>query len=178
MIAHLDMHLLDLFQNALASEASEVSVVVRRAKADDRLTLAVSDNGMGMDEETLQEIERGPFSGKRPGGIGLGIPLLRQTAEHCDGTFRIESRRGRGTTVTASFRLGHIDLPTFDDLAETFVIMLVTSDGRRVDIRYETDESTFAVSTEILARHLDGLPLSNPDVVAFLRAYIAESVDC
>ena len=176
MIAYLDMHLLDLFQNALASGASEIDVLVQRETACDRLTLAVSDNGGGMDEEKLQAVERGLFSAKGAGHAGLGIPFLKQTAEHCAGAFRIESHRGRGTTVTASFRLGHIDLPAFDDLVETLVVMLVTNDGRRVCIRYESDESSFRVDTEVLAEYLDGLPAGDPDVIGFLRAYIGERI--
>jgi len=176
MIQSLDMHLLDLYQNALASAASRISVLVRCDTKHERLTLAVSDNGDGMDEATLAAVERGHLSANGAGAVGLGLPLLRQTAEHCGGTFRIESQRGGGTTVTASFHLGHIDLPTFEDLAETLVGMLVTSDGRRVDIRYESNRSSFCLSTELLARYADGLRLSDPEVIGFLRAYIAERI--
>jgi hypothetical protein len=176
MIAHLDMHLLDLYQNALASGASEIDVLVRCETQRDRLTLGVSDDGKGMDEEALRAAERGFLSSKCGGYVGLGIPLLRQTAEHCDGAFYIKSEPGRGTAVKASFRLGHIDLPPFDDLAETFVVMLVTNDGRRVRVRYENDGMSFDLDTAVLAEYLDGLPLGDPDVIEFLRAYIGERI--
>jgi hypothetical protein len=103
----------------------------------------------------------------------LGIPLLRETAEHCGGAFAIVSRPGEGTTVTASFQRSHIDLPPFGDLSGTLLALLVASDHRRVRILCDGG-SGFEVDTAELATWLDDVPLGHPDVIGFLRAYLRE----
>ncbi len=173
MIEYLDMHLLDLFQNALASGASEIEVTVDEGD-DGFLRWKVSDNGAGMDNETLAAVERGFFSSKSEKRVGLGIPLLRAVAEHCGGCFRIESASGRGTTVSASFRSDHIDLPPFDDLGETFLAMLVASTGPRVRIDAHVGGKNVDVDTAELAEALGDVPLGHPDVIGFLRSYLRE----
>jgi hypothetical protein len=175
MIEYLDMHLLDLFQNALASRPSEIGVAVEYS--DDWLLVRVSDDGAGMDPETLAAVERGFYSSKCDKCVGLGLPLLREVAEHCDGAFRIESAPGRGTTVTASFRRSHIDLPPFDDLAETFLSMLVTGEGPRVRVQYAYNGAELDLDTEELRETLGDVPLGHPDVIGFLRCYLREGIN-
>ncbi len=173
MIEFLDMHLLDLFQNSLASGASEIHVTMDEG-TDGYLRLSVVDDGVGMDEETLAAVEEGFFSSKSERSVGLGIPLLRAVAEHCDGSFRIESAPGKGTTVSATLRRGHIDLPPFDDLVETFLTMLVASQGARVRIHCSLGATCVDVDTAEMGRVLGEVPLTHPDVIGFLRTYLAE----
>jgi anti-sigma regulatory factor (Ser/Thr protein kinase) len=174
MIEELDMHLLDLVQNAYSADSTKVDVRLICDQAVDRLTMSVADNGKGMDEQTLDVVRRGYFSSKLEQSVGLGIPLLRETAQHCDGRFTIDSRLGEGTTVTAEFRRSHIDLPPFGDLAATFLNIVVTADARYVRIMYRCDGNKLELDTAGL---LGELPLQHPEVIRFLKAYIAERVN-
>jgi anti-sigma regulatory factor (Ser/Thr protein kinase) len=176
MIEELDMHLLDLVQNAFTAGASEVEVRVRCDAQTDRLTLEVSDNGRGMDEPTLQAVRRGYYSSKSSKSVGLGIPLLRETAEHCNGRFLIESRVGKGTTVVAEFQMSHMDLPPFGDLAATFLAMLVTTDASSVRINYRCDGRALDIDTASMSDLLGDVPLQHPEVVQFLKGYIQERI--
>jgi hypothetical protein len=173
MIESLDMHILDLFQNALASGASLVSVTVTDRREEDRLALEFCDNGRGMDAETLAAVERGYYSSKCDKCVGLGIPLLRATAEHCGGRFEIQTRLGKGTTVTATFQRSHMDLPPFGDLVETFLSLLVTSGDCRVRLVCDC-ENGFELDTDELALQLGNVPRSHPEVIGFLRDFLAE----
>jgi anti-sigma regulatory factor (Ser/Thr protein kinase) len=175
MIEELDMHLMDLVQNAYASGASRIDVKLVCDDAE-QLVMQVADNGKGMDERTLEAVQRGYFSSKSPESVGLGIPLLRETAEHCNGRFRIESRPDTGTTVLAEFQRNHIDRPPFGDLASTFLNILVTAGARYVRITYRCDEDELEIDTEALSDLLGELPLQHPDVIRFLRAYIDERI--
>jgi len=170
------MHLLDLVQNAYSADSTRVDVAVLCDKTADRLTIRVADDGKGMDEGTLQAIDRGFFSSKCDACVGLGIPLLRQTATHCDGRFEIESAPTSGTAVTAEFRRSHVDLPPFGDLAATFLEILVTAEGRRVSITYRCDEEELEIDTATLSDLLGDVSLQHPEVVRFLQAYIRERV--
>ena len=40
--------------------------------------------------------------------VGLGIPLLKQSAEMAGGELRLDSEPGKGTKIQASFKVDHI----------------------------------------------------------------------
>jgi anti-sigma regulatory factor (Ser/Thr protein kinase) len=176
MIEELDMHLLDLVQNAFSANSTRVEVQVICDESTDRLTMSVEDNGKGMDERTLETVQRGYYSSKSEQSVGLGIPLLRETAQHCDGRFVIESQLGSGTKVSAEFRRSHIDLPPFGDLAATFLNIIVTAEARYVRISYQCEGNELELDTTALSELLGDLSFQHPEVLRFLKAYIAERV--
>ncbi|RYG87260.1 MAG: response regulator, partial [Alphaproteobacteria bacterium] len=64
------------------------------------IELAVSDSGIGMDEETLRRAMEPFFTTKPVGqGTGLGLAQIYGSARQAGGTVRIESVRGVGTAV-------------------------------------------------------------------------------
>ncbi len=72
-----------------------------RCDADgERLTVAIADNGCGMDDQLCQRAGELFFT-TRPGrGLGLGLPLSKQIlVRHHGGDLRYESEPGVGTTV-------------------------------------------------------------------------------
>lgn len=75
------------------SNADRVSVYLR--KADNIIELAVEDNGSGFDIEGLPSIE-GPEA-------GFGIASMKERTELSGGVFSIESSKGAGTTIQASW---------------------------------------------------------------------------
>ncbi|MFN3955067.1 MAG: PAS domain S-box protein [Pararhodobacter sp.] len=75
-----------------------------------RLTLRVSDTGLGMNDEQLarafEEFEQADSSvTRRFGGTGLGLPIVRRLVVLMGGTIEMESAPARGTTVTVRLPL-------------------------------------------------------------------------
>ena len=105
-----------------------------------------------MDAATLKQVlaRRWSSKKKRRKPVGLGLALLRQTSEMCDGNFHVWSAPGRGTSVTASMRLSHIDRPPLGDLSAT--ILALCSADKKMDVRlnYRTDEKRFSFDTQEL----------------------------
>lgn len=65
------------------------------------IRVAVHDQGIGMDAETLARVGEAFFTTKEPGkGTGLGLAMARGFVEQAGGSLRIDSDKGRGTTVT------------------------------------------------------------------------------
>ena len=99
----------DLVQNAIEAGASRTELTVYTGP--DRIEVRVADNGKGMDEETLARAvepfysEAGKHDRRR---VGLGLPLLYQTAEAVNGTVKIWSKAGEGTTVRFTFDAKHL----------------------------------------------------------------------
>lgn len=73
------------------AEAELISVVV--ARKDNYIVVRISDNGKGFDADgaTAQSILQGSF----------GMTNMRERAELLNGTVKLESKPGQGTTVTA-----------------------------------------------------------------------------
>ncbi|HEV2302929.1 MAG TPA: ATP-binding protein [Stellaceae bacterium] len=98
--------LINLLSNAVKFTDSGGSVVlmVRRSE-EGGLDFAVRDTGSGMTPAEI-EIALEPFGqvdsslARRHEGAGLGLPLARRLAELHGAELRIESEKGRGTTVT------------------------------------------------------------------------------
>lgn len=67
-----------------------------------RVELDLIDNGRGMDEATLGRIFDLYFS-TRPGGSGLGLPMVKRIVEAHGGQISVDSAPGRGTRFTLSF---------------------------------------------------------------------------
>ncbi len=65
----------------------------------DYATLAVSDSGRGMEQETLNHLFEPFFTTKDPASsAGLGLALTYGMAKQCGGDVEVESAPGRGTT--------------------------------------------------------------------------------
>ena len=65
----------------------------------DHLTIEVSDNGSGMNEETIKKIFDPFFTTKSPGkGTGLGLSISHNLIEKIGGRIEVESELGKGST--------------------------------------------------------------------------------
>ncbi len=94
----------NLLSNAVAY-TDEGGVVVRVEADEDEVRIEVEDTGIGIPAEDLPRIFERFYRVDRArtrqtGGTGLGLSLVRHAAERSDGLVRIDSERGRGTTVT------------------------------------------------------------------------------
>jgi len=87
--------LLNVLRNAVEARARHLRLEVSAAAGE--VHLALTDDGAGM---TADEIERAfdPFFSTKTSGTGLGLAITRQILEDHDGTVRVLSEPGRGTT--------------------------------------------------------------------------------
>jgi len=84
--------------NNIAKHSKANHVRIRLQKEDTSIELLVEDNGLGFDPENL------PGVGRK--WRGLGLTSMKERAELSGGAFRMESRKGKGTTIRASWTLG------------------------------------------------------------------------
>ena len=92
----ISKHLVDLVVNSLEALAKHVLIML--AEEEDGVSLEVSDDGVGINEEDVQKAFRGE---KAPRGRGLA--LLKQVAEDAGGAFAYRSTE-KGTVVRALFK--------------------------------------------------------------------------
>jgi signal transduction histidine kinase len=93
---------LNIVHNALQAVAEETGQVsIAAVRSGDRIELRVADNGCGIAKENLPRIFDPFFTTKPPGsGTGLGLSIVQELVRAQNGTVRVESEQGRGTTVS------------------------------------------------------------------------------
>ncbi len=70
--------------------------------ADDQVTFRVTDDGIGMDQETREKAFSLFFSSKGGGGTGLGLFISNKIAQAHGGEITIESEEGKGSRFIVS----------------------------------------------------------------------------
>lgn len=170
----LSMHILDIAQNSIAAGAKLVQIDVTEDVASDVMTISVTDDGRGMPEEVVQKVADPFVTSRTTRRVGLGIPLLAAAAERCGGGVEISSEHGKGTTVTADFKLSHIDRAPLGNMAETLLALVVCNPSLDFVYNYFRGSNSFNFDTREIRSELGGIPLSNPEVAAFIREFVAE----
>ncbi len=176
MMEELSLHIMDVLQNSLAAGARNVELEIEEDVERDRLVIRVKDDGKGMSPEELKRVQDPFYTTKRSIGVGLGIPMFKWVAEHCGGSFRMESEQGKGTMLEAVMRLSHIDRPPMGDLVDTLLGMVVSSPQVRFVIRYKSGKGEFVFDSREVKEILGDVPLSSAEVVGFLKEYFAENL--
>lgn len=170
----LSLHILDLTQNAIEAGATEVSVELEENSSQDLFLIRVTDNGRGMDEETLKKV-RDPFvTSRHTRKIGLGLPLIEMSTRMTGGSLAIESACGRGTVVTAVYRHSHLDRPPLGHIQDTLINLLVANPKLVFYFSHQVNERCFEFSSLAVFQAVGDVPLTQPDVLAWLREYLKE----
>jgi two-component system cell cycle sensor histidine kinase PleC len=111
--------LTSLVSNGIKFTQPGGAVTIGVERSGDGATLTVADNGIGMREEDLPAAIA-PFGqienvyARSRGGVGLGLPFARRLTELLDGTFRITSEPGTGTTIAITLPGRPSNLPAND----------------------------------------------------------------
>lgn len=173
----LALHVLDILRNAVDAEATRVTLTIDEDHLADRLTLCVTDNGRGMDAETVARVSDPFFTTRTTRHIGLGLPLFRAAAERAGGGLAIWSHPGAGTTVVAEFQLSHPDRQPLGDMAGTLLAFLLAEQAPDLAYRHRKQRETetlFEFDTADIRAELAGLPLTHPAVARWLAEFLAE----
>jgi len=150
MFEELSLHILDIAMNSITAQASVVQIMIAEYARRDNLSIRIQDNGHGMDAGTLKRVLANLTTAKRSRkkDIGLGLALLRQTAEMCGGKFDVRSQSGAGTTVTASMKFSHVDCPPLGDLNATILALCAANPAADVQLHYLSGEEQFHFSSK------------------------------
>ena len=175
----LSLNILDVAQNSVKAKATVITVEL--IEEGNELTFRITDDGVGMTPEFLANV-LDPFTTTRTTRrVGLGLPLLKMAAEATGGYITVTSRdaahhEDHGTVVTAVFRTDHIDCPPLGDIASTMVMLIQNAPfAPRYIYRRSVDGNGFVLDTDELHASLgEDVPLSEPEVLAFVGDYIRE----
>ncbi len=106
----LEQVFMNLISNAIKYTDEGRRIDIDAYREDKQAVLVVSDNGIGIPEESISRVfERfycvDKARTRSQGGTGLGLPISKQIIEQMEGTIHIESRIGEGTKAVVKLNL-------------------------------------------------------------------------
>lgn len=165
----LSLHILDIAENSVAAQAKNIVIHVDEDQAGDRLRICIEDDGKGMDSDLLASVTD-PFTTSRTTRkVGLGLPLLKEAAESCNGFLNITSQPGVGTKVEVEFQLNHIDRMPLGNLQDTFFNLFIAYPRVHWIFKYYRNGDGFYFDDEDMKKELEGVSLTEPPVLSFFR---------
>lgn len=131
----ISLHILDIVENSIAAQTRKVVIRIIEDIEENLLTVEIEDDGRGMDEATVKRALDPFFTTRTTRKVGLGLPMLAQSARESGGDLKIISEVGKGTTVKATFQYDHPDRRPIGNIKET--LMSLFSSHPDVDFVYE-----------------------------------------
>ena len=96
-----------ILDNAIKFSEEDTNVEIRVGVTDGKIQVSIADHGIGIAKEELPHIFDKFYKSKlrqNAKGSGLGLAIARQIALKHDGTIRVESEVGKGTTFYFDFQ--------------------------------------------------------------------------
>jgi len=165
----LSLHILDIAENSIRAGATRVDIRVCEDRAEDSLTLQITDDGRGMNQETLRRAADPFYTTRTERRVGLGLPLLEQAAKATGGRLEIDSAPGAGARILAVFGLGHLDRQPLGDIAGTLLALAVGYPQVEFTYGHQCGDWRSWFSTAAVKAELAGRPLSSPEGITALR---------
>jgi hypothetical protein len=165
---------MDVAENGLDAGADLIRITVREDRDADRMEITITDNGRGIPREILPRILDPFYTTRTTRRVGLGLSLFREASRRCEGDLQVQSEEGRGTEVTATFRLSHIDLPPLGDVAGTLAALIAGNGQADFVYTHEVDGRRFELDTRAIREELEGVPLHHPEVIRYVTQTVRE----
>jgi hypothetical protein len=169
----LSLHILDIVQNSISAGARLIEILIIEDKAKDLYTLIIKDDGKGMDEEMLTQVTDPFFTTRTTRKVGLGIPLLKLNAERTGGSFSIDSSTGKGTILTATFKLSHIDRLPDGDIPGTIVLLSASNPTLEFIYTHKTPAGEYTFDTREIKEVLGDIKINDLAIYPYLKELIA-----
>lgn len=169
----ISLNILDIAENSIRAEATLIEITVSVFPDRDQLTVIVRDNGCGMTQEQIEQVQDPFYTTRTTRKVGLGVPFFKQSAESTGGSFQIDSEKGKGTEVRAVFTLSHIDRMPLGDISSTIHMLIVFNEKISFRYTYIYGKKSFVLDTRKMREMLgDDISFSEPEVSSFIREYL------
>lgn len=173
----LSLHILDIIQNSIKAKPRKIKLIIQEKEDDNRLTIIVEDDGIGMDKMLLERVCDPFTTTRKTRRVGLGISLLKAAAERCQGDFSISSELGKGTKVIANFQYDHIDRAPLGNIAETIVSVILSLDDIDFIYQHKYNQRMFLLDTREIKRVLGAeVSIVQMEVIQWIKEYVEKGL--
>lgn len=173
----ISLHILDIAQNSVTAQASNIEINIEVDKKNDYLALLITDNGKGMSPDFLQHVMDPYTTTRTTRKVGLGLPLLKQNAERTGGSMIIESVEGQGTMLKAVLKTNNIDCLPLGDISGVVAMLICSYPQINFYFTGKNGSDEFSITTQELTDALEGLPLNNPSVYPLIKDLLSSNLE-
>ena len=161
----LSLHILDIVENSVKAGAK--TVTLEFAWHDTVFYFCIADDGPGF-PKGVKEDPSDPFRTTRTERkVGLGLALLKDSAEQCGGKIKIGGGKKGGVKIEADFDLSHIDSKPVGDM-EDLIITCMTAWPQMDWIVKIGDNREEILNTVQMKAELGEINMNSPDVRNFI----------
>ena len=177
----LSLNMLDIAENSV--KAGATLTVLEVIEEGNKLVFRVSDDGIGMTQETLNRVSDPFYTTRTTRKVGMGIPLLRLAAEMTGGKMEILSKHiseypnDHGTIVTAEFFTDHIDCPPVGDMVATVTTLIQGHPDTDFHFRHSFGDTEVELDTRELKNVLGDVSLAEYEVLQWITGFMKEQYD-
>lgn len=174
---NISMHILDIAQNAISAKATMVEICINENIAKNMFEVIINDNGTGMDEDLLAHVTDPYTTTRTTRKVGLGIPLLKHSAEQTNGYIKVNSEKEAGTRIQAVFQYDHIDRPPLGDCAGTVVLLAAANPDIDFKYMHQVNDKKYVFDTREIKEILEDVKIDNPKIRGMLKEMIDENLN-
>lgn len=169
-------HILDIVQNSIRADATLIEIIVEENKTDDFCKVQITDNGCGMNEQELKQAANPFFTSRKTRKVGLGLALLKQNAEQAEGTFNLQSEKGVGTVVVATFRLSHIDKPPLGEIWDVMYLIMLANENIEAIYEHKTNKGIFRITSAEIREAVVGVSWHKTEIREGITGLIKNNI--
>ena len=169
----LSLNILDIAENSVRAKANLTEIYIE--ESSETLTLTIKDDGLGMSKEILESVTNPFCTTRTTRSVGLGIPLLKLSAEQTGGRLKISSTQAKtstdphGTTVVALYYKNHIDFTPLGDVISTVITLIQGHPDTDFLFKHKTEIGEVVLDTRELREILVEVPLDNYEVIKWIE---------
>jgi hypothetical protein len=173
----LAAHILDIAENSVRAGARLIKIDIEEDTVKDFLSIKIIDDGQGMKQEEIKKVLDPFYTTKTVRRIGLGLPLLADAAQRSGGHLNLESLEGKGTTVTATFGLTHLDRQPMGDIIGTLTILIAGNSNVDFFYKHKRDNLQFELDTREIRKEIGDIPINHSEILKYIRGVLEQGFD-
>ncbi len=174
----LSLNILDIAENSVKAKATLTEITID--ETDTALTVTIKDDGCGMSEQTLRAVTNPFYTTRTTRNVGLGIPLLKMSAEQTGGYVEITSKQkdeessAHGTKVVAHYNKNHIDFTPLGDVISTVKTLVQGHPDTDFLFIHNKSGKEITLDTRVLREILEDIPLDSYEVIKWIEGNLEE----
>jgi hypothetical protein len=172
----ISLHILDIAENALNASATSIEISIIEDMEHDLLKVQILDNGKGMDEKMVATVTDPFVTTRTERRVGLGLPLLAESARMAGGDIKIKSAPGKVTSIEADFVYSHIDRKPLGNMIQTMMMLIAGNPGVDFSYQHQKGNQSYCLDTTELRKHLEEIPINHPEVIKLIKKDLEEGL--
>ena len=143
----LSLHILDVAENSINADATLIEISINEDLQKDTLELVIIDNGRGIAKDIVDKVTDPFYTTRTTRKVGMGLPLLAQAAQLCDGQLSVDSKEGKGTKIISTFKRSHLDMKPLGNLTQTLITLIGGHPGIDFIYKHRKEKDDFEMDT-------------------------------